>query len=183
MGNMCLPILSDAIALQSYGMTEEHAQITAGRAMYLYNGSFGSCMQRFNQVGRHVFLGFATLSIRTYDANAMQRLAAWAEYGGPLPDTSHLQLDYSATTPSSLHEDIGMESAPLLSNIDAAETLPLYKKNDAGLRKRRLNLNTNDPELTQICTQIFDSLLAFLDVGTQALVAFGYATLTSVDIR
>ena len=175
-GNACMPLLRDADALKSFGLNEERAQRAANHATVFYKGSFGNCIQRAAQMGRHMYLGFATLSIRTYDANAMQRLAAWAEFGGPLPHADandHRRIMKEVNEPEDeLFEEPRerREQRALIPHVAIAATAV-----------NRPLLQTNDPELTQVCTQIFDSLLALLDVGTQALVAFGYATLTSID--
>lgn len=155
-GNACMSLLQDPEALKSLGLNDERAQRAASRATGVYNGSCGNCMQRATQMGRHMYLGFTTLSIRTYDANAMQQLAAWAEFGGPLPHTE---------------KDVNQDD--LLVDKEPGEQQALIPRG---------GMQTNDPELTQVCTQIFDSLLALLDVGTQALVAFGYANLTSTNV-
>jgi len=180
-GNSCMPMLRDPNALRAIGFTDERAERTADRALYLYNGSFGGCLQRAAQLGRHVYLGFATLSIRTYDANAMQRLAAWAEFGGPLPDTTHHNTPPKRpnTTKSPPIEN-DLTDWPEASDV-FEESVPLMSTMRTAAKQHQTSLRTNEPELTQVCTQIFDSLLALLDVGTQALVAFGYATLTSVE--
>ena len=166
-GNACMPLLRDPEALKSLGLNDERAERAASHATFFYNGSFGNCM------GRHMYLGFATLSIRTYDANAMQRLAAWAEFGGPLPHTDPDDHRHIVKPLSGSEEDPLLEEQALIPHKSDTAKGP-----SAG---KRPILQTNDPELTQVCTQIFDSLLALLDVGTQALVAFGYATLTSID--
>jgi len=182
-GNSCMPMLRDPNALKAIGFTDERAERTADRALYLYNGSFGGCLQRAAQIGRHVYLGFATLSIRTYDANAMQRLAAWAEFGGPLPDTTH----HSHSTHPTRHHPTkspaiqGQPTDWSEASDFLEESVPLMSTTPTVVERYQTSLRTNEPELTQVCTQIFDSLLALLDVGTQALVAFGYATLTSAE--
>jgi len=183
-GNACMPLLRDADALKSFGLNDERAERAATQATLVYHGSLGNCMHRAAQMGRHMYLGFATLSIRTYDANAMQRLAAWAEFGGPLPQTDHRRivkdmddLNDIEDTVYDQHTEQRTLIRPNSSQLGSPSDGPLanYRKFHTQL------LQTNDPELTQVCTQIFDSLLALLDVGTQALVAFGYATLTSVE--
>lgn len=180
-GNRCMPMLRNPNALKAIGFTDERAERTADRALYLYNGSFGGCLQRAAQIGRHVYLGFATLSIRTYDANAMQRLAAWAEFGGPLPDTTHHNIHQKRRNPTKSPVIEG-DLTDWSEGSDVLEqTVPLMSTMPTVAEQYQTSLRTNEPELTQVCTQIFDSLLALLDVGTQALVAFGYATLTSVE--
>lgn len=193
-GNTFMPLLRDPQALQTLGLSEARAERTADRALIIYNGSLGNCMQRVAQMGRQIYLGFATLSIRTYDANSMQRLAAWAEFGGPLPHASHDSIDDDApqfdATDDETRRLLITENDPRSSSKSFASTTPSSvmrpnerneRPNQAGRRERLQRLQTNEPELTQICTQIFDSLLAVLDVGTQALVAFGYATLTAPE--
>lgn len=49
---------------------------------------------------------------------------------------------------------------------------------DLVMNHTNVALHLHPAELSNVCTQVFDTILAALDVSTQAIVAFGYASLT-----
>ena len=100
-------------------------------------------------MARGVYLVFFSVSTTPHNLRSMQQLASWVERG--TLDTPYLPT-YNLVT-STMN--------PAMNNNQAKNSLLLHPA-----------------ELSNVCTQVFDTILAMLDVSTQAIVAFGYASLT-----
>lgn len=119
-------------------------------------GCCGSTMGMVGNASKHLYLVMVSVSLQVHDTESMKRMAAWSDLGW-------------------VPTDNGSES-----ESDATERAPLVRR-AASEASAYGTLSTHDAAVSHICTQILDTLLAVLDVVTQAIVAFGYASLTVPD--
>jgi hypothetical protein len=139
-----------------------------------------SVLSNIKGMGRTVYTVMVSVSMPTHDMDSMKQIAQWADTGGMLPPASSVAMAheqrsrpdqgamvlYNPQTASTSHH-----------HTELAPTLPLNSV--LGSDGRMVTMITHAPELSSVCTQILDTLLAVLDVTTQAVVAFGLASLTA----
>ena len=114
----------------------------------------GSTMGMVGSASKHLYLVMVSVSMQVHDTESMKRMAAWSDLGW-IPTGNGSESDAA-------------ETAPLIRRAPSEQPVPG-------------SLSTHDAAVSHICTQILDTLLAVLDVVTQAIVAFGYASLTVPD--
>lgn len=127
-----------------------------------------SVLQVGASILRSTYLAIVTAP-RPRSAVALARISAAVNFGGPF---SEIEKSAEEKIPLLAMSDLRIDPVqPAHISVKGRMPMAEYTPNDA--RRMRVHM----PEVSPLCAQIFDSTIAIVDIGSQALVALGCAAL------